>query len=214
MCKTNNITVTKEDYTCSFCTFLQQKGYKETCIDDSIIIKSRQLTFSGVAVKGDDGKIIQAFALMSDKARRLHNLYPFYRTHRWGAKNGNTYPSCSIACKGDDGEWRIYDAHNSRQERNADYLDYDNALARFRKRLEAAPARELNFRAQITCWILAGLLSAYLIVRTIWPSLGLPLDGDVVVMFILIVVLILLPTFLPLFKSISFFGIDLIIGRD
>ncbi len=154
------------NYLCDFQEYLRKKGYKEARLD-KIIIKSRQLTFSGVVVKDADGRIIQAFVLMSEKERLLHRVYPFYRTHRWGMKNGATYPSCSIACKDDDGEWRIYDAHVSTRERNADYLDYDSAVERFWKRQDVAPARELNLRAKITCWILAGLLSVYLVVRTI-----------------------------------------------
>lgn len=203
------------NYTCEFRQFLISKGYKASILED-IPIQSRQMDFSGVAVKdksGEDGKTIQAFALMSDAARRCHRLYPFYRTHRWD-KNGSLYPSCSIASMDEKGEWKVYDAHNSALERNSDYLDYDNALSRFKKRMDVEPARELNARATITCWILAAIFSLYLIARIAFPSFTLPLDGDIVMMSILIAVLILLPTLLPLIKSISFFGIDLIIGRE
>lgn len=203
------------NYTCEFRQFLISKGYNVDKLED-IPIQSRQMDFSGVAVKdkpGEDGKTIQAFALMSDAARCRHRLYPFYRTHPW-KNNGSLYPSCSIACKDDNGEWKVYNAHNTTMKRDSDYLDYDNALSRFKKRMDAAPARELNTRAKITCWILAAIFSLYLIARIAFPCRALPLDRDIVTMSLLITVLILLPTLLPLIKSISFFGIDLIIGRE
>lgn len=203
------------DYTCKFRQFLKSKGYKTDCLDDCHI-KSRQMDFFGVTVKdrpGEEGKTIQAFALMSDAARSRHRLFPFYRTHPW-KNNGSIYPSCSIACMDDNGDWKVYDAHNSAKERDPDYLDYDNALSRFKKRMDAAPARELNARATITCWVLAAVFSFYLIARIAFPCLRLPLDRDIVTMSILIAILILLPTMLPLIKSISFFGIDLIISRE
>lgn len=203
------------NYTCDFRQFLISMGYNANNLED-IHIQSRQMDFSGVAVKdkpGENGKYIQAFAIMSEAARSRHRLFPFYRTRTW-KNNGSLYPSCSIACKGDNGEWKVYDAHNSGKERDSDYLDYDNALSRFKKRMDVEPAKELNARATITCWILAAIFSLYLIARIAFPSLALPLDGDIVMMSILVAVLILLPTLLPLIKSISFFGIDLIIGRE
>lgn len=203
------------DYTHLFRKYLVSMGYDESILED-VHIQSRQLDFNGVAVKDKnekDGKTIQAFALMSDKVRCSHHVYPFYRTMRW-KNNGTIMPSCSVASMDKEGNWTIYDARNTYKQRSEDYIDYHNALSRFRKRIDAAPARALYKRVYITSWLLALLLLLYLSARVVWPCLGIPLDGEMVTMFILISVLSLLPTLLPLIKSISFFGIDLIIGKD
>ena len=204
------------NYVKDFCTFLTEKGYKEECLEE-IPVQSRQLDFAGVAVKdksGKDGKVVQAFALMSNKARTLHHVYPFYRTHKWGKNNGDTFPSCSIACQDEKGEWKIYDARESARERTPEYLDFDGAVARFNKRIGAEPARELNKMVKTVCWSLATLFAIYLILRIVFPSIALPLDSDIILLFILISALILLPLLLPLVKSLSFYGIDVIIGKE
>lgn len=205
----------KQEYVHNFILFLESKGYDAKYIAE-LPIKSRQLDFSGVAIKdkvGPNGKIIQAFALMSDSTRCLHHLYPFYRTMHW-ENNGNIYPSCSVACLDKKGDWKIYDANDTRRDRPDEYLNYENALSRFKSRINAAPARELNQKAKITSWVLAGVFLCYLIARIAFPHLDLPLDANMVTFSIVISALILLPTVLPLIKSISFFGIDLIIGNE
>lgn len=201
------------DYLSSFHDYLTAHSYPEKNLED-IIIKSRQLTFHGVAVKNDAGQVIQAFALMGDDTRVKHRLYPFYRTRNWGKGNGNVFPSCSVATQGADGTWTVYDAHDTSKERNEDYLDYNAAVKRFQNRVDAEPGRVFNRQTKVTCWVLAALLLVYFAARLLWPSLSLPLDTTTILLFALVSVLVLLPSLIPFLKSLSFFGIDLIFGKD
>ena len=203
-------------YTDSFISFLSEKKEYDRELLSKVEIQSRGLDFSGVKVcdkKGNDAVVIQVFALMSEKERQMHKLYPFYRTQKWGANNEYIYPSCSIAVQNEDGSWRIYDAHDSRRMRDASYLNHSLAVNRYYARKDSKPIRDIGGQIKCICWVLAGILAVYLILRQIFPGWSLPLDGGAVSVFILISVLILLPLIIPYLEGISFFGIDLILRK-
>ncbi len=206
----------KVSYTDSFISFLSEnKGYDPDLLS-KVEIKSRGLEFSGVKVcdkKGKDAVAVQVFALMSEKARQMHRLYPFYRTQKWGENNENVYPSCSIAVRNDDGCWNIYDAHDSGRKRDPSYLNHTLAVDRYYARKDSKPIRDIGEQIKWICWVLACVFAVYLILRQVFPDWSMPLDGGIVSVFILIAVLILLPLIIPYLEGISFFGIDLIIRK-
>lgn len=110
------------DYTKEFCNYLISCGYPVEKLEIVEKILSRGLSFSGVKVLDDNKKtptVIQVFALMSDRERQSHHLYPFYRTMNWGETK--IKPSCSIATRSRNGSWDIYNAHNSSEKRNSHY---------------------------------------------------------------------------------------------
>ena len=180
-------------------------------------VKSRWENCDGIMVydKPKNGRVIQAFALMPDNLRTKHHVYPFYRTHKWGENNGSLFPSCSIATMDDEGNWHVYDARETSSARDeSSYISFENAKLRFEKRLNATPAMELRRKTRSIAWTSAAILIAYFISGLAFPSLGLPLSAPVISLFIFIVVLIILPVFIPFITSIKMFGIDVIFGKD
>ena len=208
----------RRDFTQDFCEYLAKTGkyHKNQLIP--FTVKSRGITCDGIKVldkPGEDGRVIQAFALMPDTMRRLHHVYPFYRTTSWGENNGSLYPSCSIATRDDKGNWKTFDARETsflREE--SSYIDFEKAKLRYEKRLNAAPVTELRKKTRTASWVSAGILVMYFIVDLIFPSLNLPLGSDVVTLFILVVVLVLLPILIPFIRGISIFGFDVLFGRE
>ena len=193
-----------------FIEYLTKQGYDKKLLRTADIL-SRGLPFAGVLVydkDSDDASVIQAFILMSDKVRRSHRIFPFYRTYNWGKNNESVYPSCSIATRNDDGSWSIYDAHDSSRERDKSYLNYDLAVERFYRRADVSSVQETGNTLKFISWGLALILAAYFIVSLSCPDLSLPIDINVVSLFGLVAVLLLLPLLIPFLKGISLFGID------
>ena len=151
---------------------------------------------------------------MSDKVRRSHRLFPFYRTHKWGKNNESVYPSCSIATRNDDGSWTIYDAHDSSKKRDKSYLNYDLAVERFYRRADVASVQETGKTLKYISWGLALIIAAYFIVSLSCPNLSLPIDINIVSLFGLVAILLLLPLLIPFLKGISLFGIDFFFKKD
>lgn len=180
-------------------------------------VKSRWENCDGVRVydKPKNGRIIQAFALMPEELRTKHHVYPFYRTTKWGGNNGPVYPSCSIATMDKDGKWTIYDAGETGRARDEDsYINYEKAKQRFEKRYTATPAMELRNKTRCISLTSAAILIAYFVARLLFPSLNLPLNAEVVSLFIFIVVLVMLPVLIPFITSIKVFGIDVLFGKE
>ena len=199
-----------DDYTTSFIEFLSEQGYNHKSLK-TVCIQSRGLNFAGVQVLdkgGEEACVIQAFALMSDKVRRSHRLFPFYRTRNWSKNNGSVYPSCSIATQNDDGTWAIYDAHDSSKERDRSYLNYDLAVERFYRRADVASVQETGNTLKYISWGLALIIATYFIVSLSFPDLSLPIDITVVSLLGLVAILLLIPLLIPFLKGISLFGID------
>lgn len=193
-----------------FIEYLVDQGYDRKALKYKEI-KTRGLDVDGVIVfdkRGKDACVIQAFALMSDKERTSHRLFPFYRTMDWGKNNENVNPACSIATRDDEGSWTIYNAHNSRMRRDEDYLNYDLAQKRFRKRIDVKPVQEIGKALKYSCWGLAFIVAAYFALSLIFPALSFPVDMSVVSLFVLEAVLVVLPMIIPLIKGLSLFGID------
>ena len=194
----------------TFIEYLVKQGYDGKALK-SKEIKTRGLNVAGVLVLDKDSKtarIIQAFALMSDKERLSHRLFPFYRTMDWGKNNESVNPACSIATQNNDGSWTIYDAHDSRKKRDEDCLDYDLAQKRFRNRIDVKPVQEIGKALNYSCWGLAFLVAVYFTLSLLFPELSFPVDMSVVSLFVLVAVLVVLPMIIPLIKGLSLFGID------
>lgn len=199
-----------QSYSTLFIEYLASKGYEQKLLK-TVNITSRGLPFSGVKVldkEGEDASVIQAFALMSDKMRTSHRLFPFYRTHPWGKNNESAKPSCSIATQEKDGSWVIYDAHDSSKVRDKSYLDFNLAVERFYRRADVAPVREIGNAISIVSWVMAFLLITYFVVFLVCPELSLPFDMNVISLFAMVAVLLLLPLLIPFIKGISIFGVD------
>ena len=203
-----------QNYSSEFINYLVKKGYEKPLLKTQKI-KSRGDMYDGVIVGEKDRKttVIQAFALMSDKDRRKHRLYPFYRTQPWGEANTSVYPSCSIATREINGEWSIYNAHDSSQKRDSDYLNYGLALERFHRRMKAEPIRSMGSSFKYISWSLATFLGVYYILTKIFPGQLPVIDGSTVTLFAVIIVLILLPILIPFIKGISVFGIEVFFNK-
>ena len=198
------------EYSTSFFDYLSGLGYERARLK-SDTIQSRGLSFAGILVldkDSDEASVIQAFILMSDKVRRSHRLFPFYRPRNWGKNNGSVYPSCSIATRNADGSWSIYDAHDSSKERDKSYLNYDLAVERFYRRSDVASVQETGHTLKYISWGLALIIAAYFIVSLSCPNISLPIDINVISLFGLVAVLLLLPLLIPFIKGLSIFGID------
>ena len=204
------------NFNAQFIEYLTKQGYDKKFLR-TVDILSRGLPFVGVLVydkDSNDASVIQAFILMSDKVRRSHRIFPFYRTHNWGKNNESVYPSCSIATRNDDGSWSIYDAHDSSRERDKSYLNYDLAVERFYRRADVSSVQETGNTLKYISWGLALILAAYFFVSLSCPDLSLPIDINVVSLFGLVAVLLLLPLLIPFIKGLSIFGIDFFIKKD
>lgn len=204
------------DYSTSFIEYLSEQGYNRKLLK-IIGVQSRGLNFAGVLVydkDSDDASVIQAFILMSDKVRRSHRIFPFYRTYNWGKNNESVYPSCSIATQNEDGSWSIYDARDSSKERDKSYLNYHLAVERFYRRTDVTSVQETGNTLKYISSGMALIIAAYLIVSLSFPDLSLPIDINVVSLFGLVAVLLLLPLLIPFIKGLSIFGIDFFIKKD
>lgn len=207
----------KINYIEDFCTYLVNVGKYPKNQLVHFTIKSRGITCDGIKVidKPKNGRVIQAFALMSDIVRNMHHVYPFYRTTKWGENNGSLYPSCSIATLDGRGDWKIYDANETKYQRDENsYIDFEKAKLRYEKRINAAPVIELRKKTRAASWSMAGILALYFCLGRAIPSINLPLGGDIVSLFVLIVVLVLLPILIPFIKGVSIFGFDVLFDRE
>lgn len=201
----------------SFKDFLVNKGYpKENLVH--FTVNSRGCSFDGIKVfdkNNANGRVIQAFALMSETMRKMHHVYPFYRTTKWGENNGTLFPSCSVATRNEDNTWSVFDAHETKMLRDASsYIDFEKAILRFDKRLNAEPAVELRKKTRLFSWSSAGIILSYFVLSVACPLLQLPFGYDVVCLFLLVVALVLLPILIPFIRSIRIFGFDVIFGRE
>ena len=170
-----------------------------------------------------DGYIIQAFVLMSEEHCRSLDKFPFYRTYYQANDYGFiTPPACNVAVysQGAD-KWSFFSSSNLRHEiTSSSFLNYDEALRRFRERLGYIGNKQLAkrigwistvFLVFVTLYFVAHIMSTN---ELLW-GIKIPLDVNVISIFVVMIILLLLPPIIPYIRSISIkgIGVDLNQGR-
>ena len=187
---------------------------------DSVFVKRnckiRDLICDKVEVKAD-GMVIQAFAVLSDSQRKSHHVFPFY--HDYEAQKADRRisirPSCSIATFYQQDGWKVFDASDSRSERNiASYLNYKLASDRFISRWNSAPGIVVVKRVKKYSILCAIFLAIYLIAHIVVQNLTsgaayLPFNSEVLICIISIVLLLALPVIIPFIKALKIFGVEI-----
>lgn len=162
-----------------------------------------------------DGYIIQAFVLMSEEHCRSLDKFPFYRTYFQANDYGFiTPPACNVAvyCQGAD-KWLFYSSSNLRHEiTSSSFLNYDEALRRFRERLNFIGNKQLAkkigwistcFFVAVTLYFIAHILSS----NDLLFGISVPLNMNVISLIVVMMILLLLPPLIPYIRSISIKGI-------
>lgn len=173
--------------------------------------KYNKVEHGRVEVCNDDGAIIQAFIVMSEKDIQAIEKFPFYRTYY----QRNTYgyivnPACNIAVhETKDDSWHIYSANNARHEIcNPEFLNYEKAVKRFKERFDYFGNKELAKEVKYISYISLAVILSYCFIHLLsvngcFFGCIIPLNEGVVYIMIISIVLLLLPPLIPYIKSVS-----------
>ncbi|MBQ0052897.1 MAG: hypothetical protein KBS89_00385 [Bacteroidales bacterium] len=150
-----------------------------------------------IEITDNNGFVIQAFMLMSDKQRLMHRTFPLYnRYHQTVGKAIEVKPDCAIAVLGKDDNWQIYNASDSREIMPTDFINYENAHKKFHNRCartEKSSNNALTFVSYTAALILVTYFVLYILGNNGFINLKLPLDNNVLIGLAVIFFLFLLP---------------------
>lgn len=156
--------------------------------------------------------VIQAFLLASTEFLNKHPRVPFYKTYTQTTEHGwRILPACSVAVYKKD-KWYFYNASETVEPMQEDFVCYKKAVERFTKRLglENNPMGLRALRKKTVCVVVALLL--YLCGHIVAKDI-IPLDPNVVVIVLAPALFFVLPELLMVLDKVSFNGIELQINK-
>lgn len=167
-----------------------------------------------------DGAVIQAFIIMKEQDVRDCDKFPFYRTYYQRNTFGyNVPPACNIAAYDEKkGKWSILSANDCKKELTSpNFLNYDKAVERFRKRFSYCGNEELaksikRLSFSFLSFILLYCITYLLSLNDLFFGVIVPMGETTIWIFVLILVLLWVPPLIPYIKSVYLkdVGIDLI----
>lgn len=197
------------NYLESFIAFLDAKNYKgKYFLNKYHSPKDHSDPYHYRIDVRDGEKTIQSFLIMTPSELLRTEKYPFYRAFKQNAtKKDQVLPACFLVSKENNGEWFAFNCNCPEQRMSSDdVFDYDKALERFKKRWDSVSSVEMLRIVRIICWTASAI---FLILTILDYVLNLGLLNCTMPL-ILILVLILIPIFLPHITSatLSKNGID------
>lgn len=171
-----------------------------------------------------DGRIIQAFVLMSEThCREMEkHKFPFYRTYaQWNDSGYLTPPACNVAVHNDKtNEWEIHSASDLKYEITATkFLNYKEAVERFNIRWDFSGNRKFQRRVKCLSLIYLTIVALYiaahiLSVNGLLAKVDIPLNAAVVSMLVVMMLLLIIPPLIPYLKCITVNGLGLELNQD
>lgn len=185
-----------DNYLKSYIAFLDAKNYKgKYFINKYHCPKGKYGSYHYRIDVRDGEKTIQSFLIMTPSELLRTEKYPFYRAFKQNAtKKDQVLPACFLVSKESNGEWSAFNCNCPEQKMSSDdVFDYDKALERFKRRWDSVSSVEMLRIVRVICWTSSAI---FLILTILDYVLNLGLL-DYTMPLILILVLILIPIFLP-----------------